>query len=364
MDFGAGKSVNIKRVRYFPTMSWVIAGQYILGAKFEASNDGVTYTEVGVVDETVHVGWNSFLVDTASNYRYIRMSHNSTSGCQLAEFEVFGVQMSDATVSSLSAYTTNAIVTDGQNTYTFTSMIEYGSSYTPTVTSISPSTGTIYGGDTITMTGTNFNIGTVEVTIDGIECVVNTGATTATNIECVTGERLALPEKNSFVVRVGGNKAVLSANFEYIMAWSDERTWGTDLPPVEGDLVVVPAGMALYVDVSTPKLEGIVVEGGKLIFADEGGAIEVHTGFITLNGGEFRAGTIGNPYQSQLTFIMYGGYYGKQQPMVGNKGIGCIKCKLSMYGKERTRTWTTLASTVSAGATTFTVSQAVDWAVG
>ena len=68
------------------------------------------------------------------------------------------------------------------------------------------------------------------------------------------------------------------------MRWSDQRTWGTDLPPVEGDLVYVPEGMTLYVDQSTPQLEGIIVENGKLIFADEGD-MEIHTGLITINGG-------------------------------------------------------------------------------
>lgn len=52
------------------------------------------------------------------------------------------------------------------------------------------------------------------------------------------------------------------------MRWSDIRTWGTDLPPVEGDLVYVPKGMALFVDQSTPVLEGIVVEDGAIIFSD------------------------------------------------------------------------------------------------
>ena len=84
------------------------------------------------------------------------------------------------------------------------------------------------------------------------------------------------------------------------MAWSDKRTWGTDMPPIEGDLVVVPENMALYVDQTTPVLEGILVNGGKLIFADENSDIKVHTGFITLHGGEFVAGTEEKPYQSKL----------------------------------------------------------------
>ncbi len=48
--------------------------------------------------------------------------------------------------------------------------------------------------------------------------------------------------------------------------------------------------MTLLVDQSTPRLDGIIVQGGKLIFSDEAD-MEIHTNLITLNGGEFRAGT-------------------------------------------------------------------------
>ena len=68
---------------------------------------------------------------------------------------------------------------------------------------------------------------------------------------------------------VGDNKALAKEEFMYVLRWSDIRTWGTDLYPVEGDLVYVPKGMTLYVDQTTPILEGIVVQEGKLIFADE-----------------------------------------------------------------------------------------------
>ena len=61
---------------------------------------------------------------------------------------------------------------------------------------------------------------------------------------------------------------------------------------------------------------------------------------------------------------MYGGYYGKQQPMFGNKGIGCMDCKFSMYGRPRKPTWTTISATISIGDTTLTVTDDVDWKVG
>ena len=101
---------------------------------------------------------------------------------------------------------------------------------------------------------------------------------------CAVPERTDLPEENCFEVTVGGNKALVKETFMYVLRWSDIRTWGTDLYPVEGDLVVVPKGMTLFVDQSTPILEGIVVEEGKLIFADEED-MEIHTKLITINRG-------------------------------------------------------------------------------
>jgi hypothetical protein len=61
---------------------------------------------------------------------------------------------------------------------------------------------------------------------------------------------------------------------------------------------------------------------------------------------------------------MYGSYYGKQQPMFGNKGIGCMNCKFSMYGIPRPVTWTVITATINPSDTTLTVQDTVDWAVG
>lgn len=61
---------------------------------------------------------------------------------------------------------------------------------------------------------------------------------------------------------------------------------------------------------------------------------------------------------------MYGSYWGKQQPMFGNKGIACLNCKFSMYGTPRPVTWTSIASTIDSGTKTLTVKDNVDWKVG
>lgn len=98
------------------------------------------------------------------------------------------------------------------------------------------------------------------------------------------GARPAIPGSNSFTVSVGNSKAVIVNGFLYVLKWSDSRTWGVDLPPVEGDLVYVPPGMSLLVDQDTPVLAGIAVEDGKLIFPNNTD-VTVQSHFITLNGG-------------------------------------------------------------------------------
>lgn len=98
--------------------------------------------------------------------------------------------------------------------------------------------------------------------IDGIPCSLISN--NATSITCTVGSRLALPSSVYFSVKIGGIPAITQKKFRYVMRWTDTRTWGTDLPPVDDDLVYVPKGMHLLVDTSTPILKGIVVENGTI----------------------------------------------------------------------------------------------------
>ena len=84
--------------------------------------------------------------------------------------------------------------------------------------------------------------------------------------------------------------------------------------------------------------------------------ITIRTGFITIIGGEFIAGTEEHHLDSNVTFILSGYYYGPQQPYAGNKGIFCYECKFSMYGLPRNKIWTTVASTIQADDKVLTVS--------
>ena len=102
---------------------------------------------------------------------------------------------------------------------------------------------------------------------------------------------------------------------------------------------------------------------GKIIFSDEKDmTFDAH--YFIIREGEFQVGTEDSPYQHDLTFTMHGGYYDKQLPIFGNKGIGCLNCKFNMHGKERTPTWTQVLSTISPGSVSFEVIEPVDWVAG
>ena len=206
-DFGEGRKVKVHRIRYFPYSKWVIASDYIKGATIEASNDNSNYDLLGTIDETVHSGWNSIIFTVTTPYRYIRISHNTASKCMLAEIEVHGVLFSDDVVSDISNHTVSPVFDDGHNTYSFTNAIEYRQDKTPIIDDVGPSTGNVFGGYNITLTGSFLDIGTAKVTIDGIDCAVKSSS--SSQIVCEVGSRLNLPDKTSFEVEVDGSVAII-----------------------------------------------------------------------------------------------------------------------------------------------------------
>lgn len=110
----------------------------------------------------------------------------------------------------------------------------------------------------LTLYGINLDSGNPVILIDGVLC---TGATsTITNITCTVGKRTKVPTvANNFTVVFGSSTAILQDTFLYVLKWSSPATWGVDSAPIDNDLVYVPLGTTLLVDVNTPVLNGIAV---------------------------------------------------------------------------------------------------------
>jgi hypothetical protein len=105
-----------------------------------------------------------------------------------------------------------SVTVDGKSS-TLASAFTYVALPPPTLTSISPSSGSTAGGTTVTLTGTNFAAGAT-VTIGGVAA---TGVTllSATSLRAVTGARAA--GTADVVLSVGGQRATLVRGYTYVV---------------------------------------------------------------------------------------------------------------------------------------------------
>ncbi|XP_048254422.1 fibrocystin-L-like isoform X3 [Haliotis rufescens] len=248
-------------------------------------------------------------------------------------------------------------------TSTLASSFTYDPSLTPTITGVSPRRSGTGGGISVTITGTGFgsDSSAVKVSIGGTDCPVSTVSTT--EVVCVT-ER-STSQKTKVRVEVSGNGIAkqVDAAFEYIDVWSAKATWGGKDPPGAGELVVVPKGQILLLDTNTPVLKMLLIQGGELIFDEKD--VELHAESILINdGGKLQVGTEDAPFQHKAVITLHGTLRAPELPIYGAKVLAVRNGTLDLHGKPVGVTWTRLASTATAGATTITVEQPLDWSVG
>jgi hypothetical protein len=81
----------------------------------------------------------------------------------------------------------------------------------------------------------------------------------------------ATTASNNTAGAAGTSSAV---SYQYVDLWSRRTTWGGGDPPVEGDMVLVPAGTTVLLDVSPPLLSALVLEGDLLF--DDSAQEEIH----------------------------------------------------------------------------------------
>jgi cell migration-inducing and hyaluronan-binding protein len=148
--------------------------------------------------------------------------------------------------------------------------------------------------------------------------------------------------------------------------WSDAATWPNRKVPVAGDKVTIDAGKEVVLDVNTPELGGVTVNG-KLSFANTAD-IELTTEWIMLHG-ELEIGTEKAPHTRKATITFTNNVKDEDISGVGgttgkvDRGIMLMGGTLNLHG-DRTNTWTKLSGTAAAGATSIQVLNAAGWRVG
>ncbi len=148
--------------------------------------------------------------------------------------------------------------------------------------------------------------------------------------------------------------------------WSDPATWPNRKVPVAGDKVTIDAGKEVVLDVNTPPLNGLTING-KLSFANNKD-IELTTEWIMLHG-ELEIGTEKSPHTRKATITFTDNVKDEDISGVGgttdrvDRGILLMGGTLNLHG-GRTNSWTKLSGTANAGATSIQVLNAAGWRVG
>lgn len=237
---------------------------------------------------------------------------------------------------------------------------------------IQPRYGSVYGGEKVVFNGENLNGSGVEVFIDDKPCTIS--KRNNQKIECTTADRPfveGLEPKLSIYVDGKGYAATRGQVYRYVSKWSDKRTWGNDLLPVEGEALVIPAGQHLLVDVPVvPRLSFALVQGSLIFDSEERHWMQrtFDADHILVYGGYMEIGTEEAPYTSKLTITLHGDETDPYLPVFGNKVLGVLNGQLEMHGKPRDHVWSELYETADVGAKSIVLNipagSDFDWAVG
>jgi hypothetical protein len=142
--------------------------------------------------------------------------------------------------------------------------------------------------------------------------------------------------------------------------WSDAATWPNRKVPAAGDKVEIASGKEVILDVNTPALGGLTING-KLTFANTAD-VELTTEWVMLHG-ELAIGTEASPHTRKATITLANNVKDEELMGMGDRGIMISGGTLNLHG-DRKNTWTKLASTANAGSTSITVLNASGWRVG
>jgi cell migration-inducing and hyaluronan-binding protein len=173
----------------------------------------------------------------------------------------------------------------------------------------------------------------------------------------------------SFIL-VGG-RAVLKAQQATSSAvkagrWSDSATWADKKVPADGAAVTIGQGMDVVLDVSTPALHGLTING-KLSFADNKD-LELTTEWIMVHG-ELEIGTEKSPHTRKATITFTDNVKGEDISGIGgandkvDRGIMLMGGTLNLHGTTK-NTWTKLSTTAAAGSNSIQVLNAAGWRAG
>jgi hypothetical protein len=146
--------------------------------------------------------------------------------------------------------------------------------------------------------------------------------------------------------------------------WSDAATWGGAVPAA-GQNVTIPQGRRVVLDVQTPVLGEVQIQGE--LWASHLTDVRLQAKLISVSGvgSRFNIGCAQERYPRAAEIVLYGANLSAQQISAAMKGVLVSGGgKLQLFGENRT-SWTKLAANVAVGATTIQLTTAPQaWRAG
>jgi len=344
------------RMRFYPRLQFA---NKVGKSVYEASADGGQTYDILATLSSAHEGWN-FVNANSTNKWYntfrFRSIDNSITQCMLAEVKFLGV------LAVQDEYCDIEVASNVQGAVHSIGKVHFGVSSTSYVSSITPDRGSALGNTTVTITGGNFSSSPI-VQLNQVPCLVLNSNSTV--IQCMTLERpyQIIAEHSVDVLSDTGYAVVTdSAQFLYVDKWSALTSWKNQEPPVDNDFVWIPRGQAIELDVNSPILFLLVIEGD--LYFDPTADITLDSYYIHIFGGNFQVGTEKNPYEKKAVITLHGDRYKNIEiPMIGSKCLAAqprnvmamsshgdhmltkYRGSVEIHGQKRLRTWTKLRET-------------------
>ena len=277
-------------------------------------------------------------------FAHVVLPHFSGTGAQELEFQGVTFDPVTAFSSPRVIVTTTTPGSDwtgakAQSAWCCAGELVIAPELTPAVFSISPAFGTALGGDTVTIRGDNFGTGVDTVALNGVPCTVLSSNNTA--VTCVTTARQEILPTSLAVNCTGRGLAVVYIStvfWRFLDRWSHLTTWLNNEPPGDGDSVVVPEGQSILVDVSTPVLFLVLVQG-TMIFDKAQPSLTFDASYVVILGGYFEAGTKADPYLNNLTITIHGNrLFSVEIPTAGAKCLAAMNAMSDMGAGQMTMT--------------------------
>jgi hypothetical protein len=366
LDLGRDARAVLRQLRLFAADTWAGTSK-VQGSVLEGSANGVRWETILTLPSGATRGFNEYSLPRAAPVRFVRYQRSAPldKTCNVVELQLLGSRYSHAPRGLCDV----KLVVNGI-TANASGAVEYTATDAPTVSAVVPSTGSIAGGALVTLYGTALGgtSGTLpRVRLGGMPCAVE--ASGGSSVTC----RLA--PRPPGTVHVGAGVSVLvddrgyaalgaNASFEYLDRWSASTTWGGLAPPPTGYVAVIPPGQTVLLDVSPPRLRLIIVEGG-LRFEDASD-IFLNASYIFVRGGRLEVGTQAAPFRHNAVITLHGAKASTPElPIYGAKLIAVRRGSLDLHGTARSPSWTQLAATAEAGASTLQLAVApTGWRIG